>query len=195
VSDRLQRQMAFVMELDRLKGILRRSLALAGQRPENSAEHSWHLALMVVLLSEYADHAFNVAHAIKMALVHDVVEIDAGDTFCYDDQACLDKDEREQRAADRLFAVLPPEQGAELRALWEEFEAAATPESRFANAMDRLQPLLLNYYSQGQSWREHGVTRERIIERCCVIGDGSQQLWAYAKEMIDQAVTNGYVPG
>lgn len=193
MNDRLERQMTFVMELDRLKGIIRRSLALGGRREENSAEHSWHLALMVVLLAEYADQSFDVLRAVKMALVHDVVEIDAGDTFVYDEQACRDKSIRERRAADRLFAVLPPDQGAEIRALWEEFEAAATPESRFANAMDRLQPLLLNYHSQGRAWRQHGVTQDRVISRCQGIGEGSRQLWAYARDLIEKAVKDGYV--
>ena len=185
--------MAFVMEMDRLKGVIRRSLTLGGQREENSAEHSWHLALMVVLLAEYADQPFDLARAVKMALVHDLVEIDAGDTFCYDEQACRDKDVREQRAADRLFAVLPPEQGAEFRALWEEFEAAVTPESRIANAMDRLQPLLLNYHSMGKAWREHGVTQDRVVERCRPIGEGSEKLWEYARKLIEKAVEDGYV--
>jgi putative hydrolases of HD superfamily len=193
VDDRLDQQIQFVVEMDRLKGILRRTLTLGGQRAENSAEHSWHLALMAVLLAEHADEPVDLARVVKMALVHDLVEIDAGDTFVYDEQACLDKDVREQQAADRIFNLLPPDQAAEIRALWDEFEAATTPESRFANAMDRLQPLLLNYHSQGHAWREHGVTSDRVTDRCQVIGDGSQRLWDYGRRLIQQAVEKGYV--
>jgi putative hydrolase of HD superfamily len=193
VNDRLERQIQFVVEIDRLKGILRRTLALRGQRAENSAEHSWHLALMAVLLAEHADEPVDIARVVKMALVHDLVEIDAGDTFVYDEQACQDKDIRERRAADRIFSLLPPDQAAEIRALWEEFEAAATPESRFANAMDRLQPLLLNYYSKGHAWRQHGITSDRVIDRCQVIENGSRQLWDYGRKVIEKAVEKGYV--
>ncbi len=193
MDDRLERQIGFVMEIDRLKGVVRRSLTLGGEREENSAEHSWHLALMAVLLAEYADEPVDLARVVRMALVHDLVEIDAGDTFCYDEQACRDKDARERRAADRLFALLPPDQAAEVRALWEEFEAAATPESRFVNAMDRLQPLLLNYHSKGKAWREHGVTGDRVTERCRPIERGSQRLWKCGRKLIQSAVQNGYV--
>ncbi len=193
MDDRLERQIRFVMELDKLKSVIRRTLILGGVRDENSAEHSWHLALMAVLLAEYADQPVDLARVVKMALVHDVVEIDAGDTFCYDEQACRDKDAREQQAAERIFNLLPADQAAEFRALWEEFEARVTPESRFANAMDRLQPLLLNYHAEGKSWRAHGVTSDRVIKRCQPIEEGSKHLWDYGRSLIEAAVEKGYV--
>jgi putative hydrolase of HD superfamily len=160
---------------------------------ENSAEHSWHVALTAMLLAEYADVPIDLLRVLKMALVHDLVEIDAGDTYCYDARAALDKDARERAAADRIFALLPPDQAAELRRLWDEFEARATPESRFANAIDRLQPVLLNYRSQGEAWRANRVDRSRVIQRNQPIADASRQLWDYIHSLIDDAVQKGYL--
>lgn len=193
MDDRLEKQIGFAMTADRLKGVIRRSLTLGGARGENSAEHSWHLALMVMLLAEYADEPLDEGRAMRMALVHDLVEIEAGDTYCYDQQACQDQAARERAAAERVFGLLPPDQAAEFRALWDEFEAHATPESRFVHAVDRLQPLLLNYHTQGRSWREHGVTSGQVVERCQVIEEGSKRLWEYGRKLIDDAVAKGYV--
>src|SRR3954464_2511851 len=158
---RLEQQLSFCKELDKLKNILRQSLLMDASRRENSAEHSWHLACMAMLLSEYAVAPVDLTRVLKMLLVHDVVEIDAGDTFAYDTVNLETQHAREQQAADRLFGLLPSEQGSELRGLWEEFEHHQTVEAKFANALDRLQPLLQNFYSGGQSWMKHQVSREQ----------------------------------
>ena len=193
MSDRLEQQMRFILELDRLKGVLRQTLTLHGVRQENSCEHSWHIATMAALLAEYANEQVDVGRVMKMLLIHDVVEIDAGDTFCYDEAANRDKAEREQRAADRIFGLLPADQGRELRKLWEEFEAFETPDARFANALDRLQAMMLNHYSEGASWRRHGISSSRVLQRNEAIARGSQQLWEYARDLVRDAVQKGYV--
>ncbi|MFI6094703.1 HD family hydrolase [Lentzea sp. NPDC051213] len=190
---RLAAQIAFIVEVDRLKSVLRRSPLIAEQRRENDAEHSWHLALMVPVLAEHADEPIDVGHTIKLVLVHDLVEIYAGDTFLYDTVAENDQEEREQAAADRLFAMLPEGQAAEFRALWDEFEARQTPEARFAKAMDRLQPLLLNFNNKGGTWQTPGVTDEDVRARKSVIGDASAELWTYAKQLIDLGAERGWV--
>lgn len=192
-TDRLAQQLSFILEIDKLKSVLRRTYVLDLSRRENSAEHSWHLAVMALLLSEYANEPVDVGHVIKLLLVHDIVEIDAGDTYIYDTAGRADKAEREQRAADRLFGLLPPEQQAALRALWDEFEAQETPEARFANTIDRLQPLLHNYYTEGAAWRDHGISRSQVYERNEHTGQGSRALWDYAKALIDDAVSKGYL--
>lgn len=193
-DDRLEAQLTFLLEADLLKGVERRNLVLQGERRENTAEHSWHLALFALVLAEHSDEPVDVGRAVAMLLLHDLVEIDAGDTFAYDMAAHADKHEREEAAADRLFALLPDGQAASLRALWDEFEAAETPEARFANAVDRLQPLLLNHAARGVSWREHGITAERIREVNGRIALGSAPLWEAAQRRIDDAVERGYVP-
>ena len=192
-TDRLSQQIAFILEIDRLKQVNRQTLIADGSRRENDAEHSWHLALMASLLAEYGPPALDAARVTRMLLVHDVVEIDAGDTYCYDPAACLTQRDREVAAAERIFALLPPEQARELRELWEEFEARQTPESRFAAALDRLQPVLLNYHTQGRAWLEHGVTRAQVIERNRHIESGAPRLWAYVQCLIDEAVERGYL--
>jgi putative hydrolase of HD superfamily len=155
---RLSRQIDFVREADRLKTVYRQTLLMDGSRYENDAEHSWHVCLMAALLHEHAGSTgVDLLRVLKMLLVHDIVEIDAGDTYCYDEEAHRDKAERERAAADRLFALLPEDQAGEVRALWEEFEGMGTPEARFAAALDRLQPLLHNYFTRGEAWRRHGV--------------------------------------
>lgn len=184
---RLEQQLAFCRELDRLKGILRRSFLMDASRRENSAEHSWHLASMAILLSEYAAEPADLTRVLKMLLVHDVVEIDAGDTFVYDKVDVQSQHEREQKAADRLFGMLPPEQGRELRELWDEFEERQTPESKYANALDRLQPLMQNYHSGGQSWKQHGVRREQVVERMKAVEIGMPELWPTVLKVIDAA--------
>jgi putative hydrolase of HD superfamily len=190
-SDRLSRQMEFLVEIDRLKQVLRRTLAVGTDRNENSAEHSWHISVMAALLAEYAGPGVDVLHTIKMTLVHDLVEIDAGDTYCYDEEAAKGKLERETRAADRIFQLLPPDQAAELRALWDEFEAALTPEARFANALDRLQALLLNYHADGRVWRSNGIRSDKVLARAAPAGDGAPELWEYARALVDDAVKRG----
>jgi putative hydrolase of HD superfamily len=192
-SNRLAEQICFLMEIDRLKGILRQSLILDGSRRENDAEHSWHLAVMAAVLAEYGPPGVDLGRVMRMLLVHDVVEIDAGDTYCYDEAACATQAERELRAAERIFALLPADQAAEVRGWWEEFERRQTPEARFAAALDRVQPVLLNYHTQGRAWREHGVTRGQVIERNRHIEAGAPALWAFVSGLIDEAVARGYL--
>ncbi|MDD4146089.1 MAG: HD domain-containing protein [Clostridia bacterium] len=193
-EERLQKQIDFIVEMDKLKHIYRQSYLADGSRKENDAEHSWHLALMVFLLAEHTlEQEVDLLHTMKMVIIHDLVEIDAGDTYCYDEKAALDKEERERKAAERIFNLLPADQAQELRELWEEFEELATPEARYAAALDRLQPLLLNYASQGKSWQEHEVTRSYTLKRNNHIEDSSAVLWAYALRLLDEAVKKGYL--
>lgn len=192
-QEKLKKQIEFIVEIDKLKHIFRQTLLMNTERYENDAEHSWHLAIMTILLAEYSNEPIDVLRVVKMVLVHDLVEIDAGDTFCYDEKGALDKAEREQRAADRIFAMLPSGQGGEMRALWEEFEAMQTSESRFAAALDRLQPLLHNYNTEGYAWQQHMVTSDKVLQRNAHIKDGSVSLWEYAENMIRDAVDKGYL--
>jgi len=192
-TPRLARQLRFVVEIDRLKTVLRQTLLTDASRRENSAEHSWHLALMAALLAEHAGEPVDVTRTMKMVLVHDVVEIDAGDAFCYDAAANVGKEEREKLAAERIFGLLPAEQAEELRALWEEFEAGATPEARFAVALDRLQPLLQNIHSGGGSWRAHGIARAQVLRRMDPIREGAPALWPQVLEIVDRAVAEGHL--
>lgn len=194
-TDRFEQQVRFIIEIDRLKHVFRQTLLMNGQRYENDAEHSWHLGMLVLLLSEHAaERNLDVLRVMKMVLIHDLVEIDAGDTFCYDEKGALDKDAREEKAADRLFGMLPADQRDELRALWREFEERRTPEAKFAAALDRFQPLLHNYNTQGAAWRKHGVTRDKVIARNRHIAEGAPELWRYASAMIEDAVKKGYLP-
>lgn len=189
----LSKQIDFILEIDRLKSVVRRASLLDRSRRENTAEHSWQIALMAVLLAEYADPQVDINHVVTMLLVHDLVEIDAGDTPIYDEQARATQANREHRAADRIFGLLPQGQGRRLRALWEEFEAHQTPEARFAKAMDRLQPLLNNYFTKGSAWKELGVTEEQVTAINQPIGLSSPRLWAYAQELIKDAVRQGFL--
>ena len=192
--EKLEQQLALLMELDKLKSVLRRTRVVSAEkRLENSAEHSWHVALMALLLEEHANEPVDITKVVKMLLLHDVVEIDAGDTFVYDVQASKDQAERELKAAHRLFGLLPKEQGDELLALWLEFEAAQTPEAKFGKALDRLIPMLLNYHSQGQSWIEHGVTSQQALTINQKIEAGSETLWKKAQQLISEAVENGWL--
>lgn len=184
-DSRLQRQLDFISELDKLKLILRRISVIGEARLENSAEHSWHLGVMVPLLAEYAPEEVDVTRVMKMLLFHDVVEIDAGDTFCFDETANLDKEEREMRAADRLFGLLPDDQAVELRDIWDEFEAGESAEARFANALDRFQGLLMNHGNAGGTWLKYGITREQILERMDPIREGAPALWPMVLEVVD----------
>jgi putative hydrolase of HD superfamily len=193
MDPRLARQLAFIQELDRLKGILRQTRVLDGARQENSAEHSWHLALCGLLLAEHAPPGTDLLRVLKMVLVHDVVEIDAGDAFAYDAAVNVGREERELLAAERIFGLLPDEQAAELRALWMEFEAGTTPDARFAVAMDRFQPLLLNFAGRGGSWRYHSVTVDRVRVRMAPIREGAPTLWPVVEQLLDEAVARGYL--
>ena len=186
---RLQQQLSFLYEIDKLKTIFRRTnLISEPTRLENSAEHSWHLAFYVLILAEYANAKFDLLRVIKMVLLHDIVEIDAGDTFCYDDKANVNKQEREIQAAERLFSLLPDDQGAEFMQLWQEFEAGETAEAKFAVSVDRLQPLLHNYITGGGSWKRHAIKREQVDVRMQPIADGSAALSDLMKLILDDAV-------
>lgn len=195
MDDRLGRQLAFLLELDKAKSVYRQSHVTAEDRNETDAEHMWHLALFVLVLAEHAGEAVDPLHALKLVLLHDVVEIDAGDAYIYDEAAAARKEQREIAAADRIYALLPDDQRDEFRALWEEFEAKATPEARFAGSVDRLAPLLLNHATAGRSWREHGITADRVREVNRTIELGAPALWAAAQELIDDAVAKGYLAG
>lgn len=180
--DRLDRQFGFIRETDGLKQVVRQSYLADGSRRENDAEHSWHLALMAVLLSEYADKDIDVLRVVAMVLVHDIVELDAGDTYAYDNEGNATKREREVKAAERIFNILPEDQAAYLRSLWDEFEEQDTKEAKFANTLDKLQPLMLNDASGGKSWKEHGVKLSQVLNRNKNTAEGSKELWEYAKE-------------
>jgi putative hydrolase of HD superfamily len=192
LSARLAQQVAFVRELDGLKSVLRQTLLLDGSRQENDAEHSWHLALFVLLLREHANEPeLDASRTLQMVLIHDLVELEVGDTYCYDDAGQKGRPARERAAAERLFGRLPADQGSSLRALWEEFEARRSPEARFAAALDRLQPLLQNYCTGGRMWRVHGVDAGRVEERNAHIAEGSTRLWEFAHALIRDAVARG----
>lgn len=192
---RLGRQIEFILELDRLKTVMRRSRLVDASRYENTAEHSWHLAMMALLLAEWAGPDVDVIEATKAALVHDIVEIDTGDTYIYDDAAREGKAAAEEEAANRLFGLLPADQGAELRRLWDLYEARDTPTGRFAYAIDRLQPLLLNVGSGGVSWAHHGIRADQVRTINSPIGDASNVLWDLAQRIIDEAVAAGALAG
>jgi putative hydrolase of HD superfamily len=192
-SSRLQAQLRFVVEIDKLKRVLRRTTLMDATRNENSAEHSWHLALMAVLLEEYVPEPADLGRVVRMVLVHDIVEIDAGDTFCYDPDANLDKAQREQLAAERIFGLLPPDQALEMKALWEEFEEARTADARFANALDRLQPLLHNLHTGGGTWRIHGIAHDQVLERMRPIQAAMPALWPFVEDSLARAAEEGWV--
>ncbi|UCE55043.1 MAG: HD domain-containing protein [Desulfobacterales bacterium] len=193
-SGRLQKQIEFILEADKLKHTLRKTILLDRSRRENSAEHSWHIALTVLVLSEYArEKAIDVLRVVEMLLIHDLVEIDAKDTYCYDDQGREDQVQREALAADRIFTILPEDQARSFRKLWDEFEARETPESRLANALDRLQPFLHNYFTKGQTWQENDVKSSQVVARMQPVEDGSSLLWNYVKALLDDAVKKGYL--
>jgi putative hydrolase of HD superfamily len=191
--ERLDRQVRFLIEIDSLKQVLRRSYLFTGDRHENSAEHSWHVAVMALVLAEHAEDQLDVGRVMKMLLVHDLVEIDAGDTYCYDDIGNDDKAERERKAADRIFTILPLDQANELRELWEEFEVRESPDARYAAAVDRIMPLLHNYHTQGKSWQEHGVTSDQVIARNIHVREASEVLWRFAQSIIEESVRRGFL--
>lgn len=206
---RLESQLAFLMEADRLKNIYRQTYTRVNDLPpmpggsnvtepyprrENDAEHSFSLALFTAILAEYSNEPLDVLKTMKMVLVHDIVEIDAGDTYCYDEAGGMTKSDREKRAADRLFALLPEEQAREYRGLWEEFEERSTPEARFAAVVDRVQPLLLNFSRNGMSWQEHGIHLHQVLKRAEPIKDGSEELFNYVSQLLEDANRRGILP-
>lgn len=192
-QERFERQLAFILEADKEKNILRQTHLTNHGRRENDAEHAWHMAMMVYLLREYANEEFDLAKTMMMALIHDIVEIDAGDTFAYDTEALKTQQEREAQAASRIFGLLPEDQGRELRGLFEEFEANETPEARFAHAMDNFQPLLLNMSNNGSDWQEHEVCLEQVMKRHKKTYLGSKIIGAYAQARIEEEVKAGII--
>lgn len=192
-TNRLTQQIAFIIEIDRLKQILRQTYLCDQSRRENTAEHSWHIALMATVLIEYAPPGADLLHATKMLLIHDVVEIDAGDTFAFDEVGNQGKAEREEQAAERLFGLLPTDQGDELRSLWNEFEAQQTPTAQFAAALDRLQPFLLNQQNRGGTWHKYGITRDRVVKRMSAVKTGAPALWSMVEEAIEECLAEGYL--
>ncbi|MGW5874927.1 HD domain-containing protein [Nocardiopsis terrae] len=193
-NERLNAQLRFLLEADKLKRVLRQNLLVDGSRRENSAEHSWHLALSARTFAEYAPEGTDIDRVTEMLVIHDIVEIDAGDTFLFDQVDAETQDERE-RAADRLFPLLPEDQAAHARELWDEFEARRTPEARFARAVDRLAPILANWHNEGGAWVRFGVTRAQVTEKVKLIAEGSEALGAYAGALIDDADRRGYFRG
>lgn len=192
-TNRLNQQIEFIIEIDRLKQVLRQTLLIDASRRENSAEHSWHLAVMAVTLAEYAPPEVDIFHTIKMLLIHDLVEIDAGDTFCYDVKGNINKAQREAEAASRLFGFLPEAQGKELYLLWEEFEAAETPSAKFAVSLDRIQPLLHNQQTDGGTWLIHGITKYQVMKRIAPVETGAPELWPFVLKLIEDCVQLGYI--
>lgn len=193
-KDRFRQQIEFILEVDKLKNVLRKTILMDRSRRENSSEHSWHIALMVLILSEYAkDSEVDMFRVMKILLVHDLIEIDAGDTYCYDDQGRKDQSQREKIAADRIFNLLPADQAAALRELWDEFEDRKTPESKFANAMDRFQPFLHNYFTEGQIWQENSIKSAQVKSRMQPMDDGASILWDYVSSLIADGVKKGYL--
>lgn len=193
-NERLMKQIGFIVEIDKLKTILRQSVIMDKSRRENDAEHTWHLAMMAIVLLEHAnEQELDVLRVLKMLLLHDIVEIDAGDTFLYDAKGREDKAERENAAAARIFGMLPADQEQDCLRLWQEFEARETAESRYASAMDRLQPLLHNFYTEGHAWKKHGITSAMALEKNRHIANGSEALWTFAQELIKEAVARGYM--
>lgn len=191
-AQRLARQIEFIVEVDRLKEVFRQTILTRSRRPENDAEHSWHLCLCAIVLAEHArDPGLDLLRVLKMVIIHDLVEIDAGDTFAYDTAGMVNQHEREAKAADRIFGLLPEDQGKDFRALWDEFEARQTAEAQFAAAVDRFQPMLLNVRTQGHAWKKHGITQPRVLARNRHIADGCPELWTYAERMVAEAVARG----
>ena len=190
---RFDAQMRFIAEIDKMTGILRQTLLIDGSRRENDAEHSWHLAVMAQLLAEYAKDAPDVSRAIKMVTVHDLIEIYAGDTYAYDEEGAKSKQEREKAAADRLFGILPSDQGAEIRTLWEEFDRRETADARYAACLDCLQPFFHNTLTLGHSWMDHKTRKSQVLGRQSVIRDNMPSLWPWVVKNIDEAVRKGWL--
>ena len=191
--ERIEKQMQFILEIDKEKQIKRKTLQSNGKDFEDDAQHAWHMAIMTLLLSEYANEKIDVLKTISMLLIHDLVEIDAGDTYAYDEKGYESKPQREQAAADRIYGMLPGGQGQALRALWEEFEAGETDDAKFANAVDRTQPFWGNFYIQGRVWKENGIEAKQVIRRNEVTKEIMPEVWEAVYEQIQQAVQNGWL--
>jgi len=191
--ERFAKQLAFILEADKEKEIYRQTHILGYKRQENDAEHAWHMAMMIYLLKEYANEPFDVAKAMMMALIHDIVEIDAGDTYAYDTAALDTQAEKEERAAKRIFGLLPDEQKEEMISLFHEFEENQTPEAKFAHAMDNFQPLILNEANDGGDWRAHRVKKSQVVKRQERTALGSKEIWEYTKKLIDENVGKGHI--
>lgn len=189
--ERLKKQIEFILEIDKLKGIIRQNYIGDGSRKESDTDHSWHLALMGFLLKEYANEKVDILKTVMMVLIHDLVEIDAGDTYAYDMDGNKDKRERELLAADRIFNLLPEDQGVYFRSLWNEFEEEKTPEGKFANTLDKIHPILLNDKSGGKSWKEHEIFYSQVLKRNENTANGSERLWEYAKSILEKNVIKG----
>jgi len=192
---RIEQQMQFIMEVDKLKNITRQTYIADGTRKENDSEHSWHLALMCILLSEYSNEKMDALKTMTMVLIHDVVEIDAGDTYAYDEAGNLSKRKRELEAAERIFNILPKDQAIYMRELWDEFEAGETPEAKFAITLDKIQPIMLNDLAGGKSWVEHEVKESQIMKRNESTPKGSIELWDFAKNIIEKNINSGNIIG
>ena len=193
INERLQKQLEFMLELDKMKNLYRQTYVLHEDRKENDAEHSWHLSLMAFMLAEYSSEPVDVTHVMKMVILHDVVEIDAGDTYCYDTEGYKSKAEREEKSAQRIFGLLPDDQRQEFYGLWREFEDCQTPDAKFAALLDRLQPLLLNYSKSGISWREHGISEKQVTDRNLAYFDSAPELGDVIKQVIEDAVKKGWL--
>ena len=192
-KERFAKQLAFILEADKEKEIYRQTHLTGYKRQENDAEHAWHMAMMIYLLKEYANEEFDVAKAMMMAIIHDIVEIDAGDTYAYDAEAIASQTQREEAAAKRIFGLLPEEQKNEMIALFHEFEANETPEAKFAHVMDNFQPLILNEANDGADWRAHSVKKSQVIKRQQKSRLGSVEIWEYTKKLIDKNVEKGHI--
>lgn len=193
IGERLKKQLEFMIELDKMKNLYRQTYVLHEDRKENDAEHSWHIALMAFLLEEYADSPINTLKIMKMLLIHDVVEIDAGDTYLYDDEGNRTKAEREEKSAQRIFGLLPDDQKEEFYGLWREFEDKQTNDAKFAGVLDRIQPMLLNYTKNGQSWQEHGIYSNQVRNRNTGAEEISESLAEVIKNIIDDATNKGWL--
>ena len=192
-NDRLDKQINFIIEMDKVKDVWRKSYILGGVRKENDAEHSWHLALMAMLLQEHTDSGIDILNVIKMVVIHDIVEIDAGDTYAYDKEMTVSKAKREYAAANRLFGLLPVDQEKLFTKIWNEYNEGMTAEAKFAKALDRLMPLLHNFFSKGKNWKEHGIKKDQVYNRIKMIEKSSNELWKFAKVLINTAVEKGYL--
>lgn len=194
MMERFKKQLNFLIEIDQVKNILRMTSIADGSRRENDAEHSWSLAMMAVLFAEYVDDQIDLLKVIKMVLIHDLVEIHAGDTFCFDEAGMQDKEAREQASADKIFGLLEQDQGQELRQLWEEFESCETPEAEYAAMLDRLQPLIMNYINEGGTWAQHHISVEQVYKRNQItLEKGPQVFKDFIHEVIEECVAKGYI--
>lgn len=193
MDNRLQQQLAFLVEIDRMKNVMRQTLLADSSRRESDAEHSFSLAMFAMLLAEHAEEEIDVSRVIRMVLVHDLIEIYAGDTFCYDQKGNEDKEAREKEAADKLYAMLPEDQAAEYRALWEEFDRMDTPDSRYAAALDRIQPMLNNYLTNGHTWKLGNVTSEQVYKRMEPIRNGLPKAWPIVEWIINTSIEKGFL--